>query len=161
MPTNTLTGDGDIDRVMQDFSRAIEFLRDWYQPVGPREEFKIYEMAVLGVRYNLCREAELDPRQSQLRPSRRRLRTAIVDQIHAGIQLSRYRKLIQQEFRRVAESFIRIKAARLDATAGEIAKQSQFRATTSVSTGSGRGKGSNFDHVFEELARKLQSEIAL
>jgi hypothetical protein len=158
MTINTWSSNGDSDKLMRDLSRARQILRDWFEPVGPREEFKIEEMAALSVRYNLCRAAEMDPRQSELRPSSRRLRTAIDDEIHKVTQLNRYRMLIQQEFRRVVDSFYRVKVQRLLAER-KIAKQTQFRATTLTTPGSRRSQGSNLGSIFGERSRKPQSQL--
>jgi hypothetical protein len=160
MASNIRNFDGDTDQVMQDFSRARELLSDWFEPGGAREEFKIDQLAVLSVRYNLCREAEMDPKQSELRPSRRRLRTAIVDEIHTMAQLRRYRKLIQEEFGRVMESFLCIKAERL-LTEDKIAKQTQFRTTASSTTGSGRSQSSNLGLDFGGLSQRAQPQDEL
>jgi hypothetical protein len=65
------------------------------------------------MRYNFCRAAEMGPRQSEVIHSSRRLRTAIDDEIHRITQLNRYRKLIQQEFRRAVKSFYQMQAERL------------------------------------------------
>jgi hypothetical protein len=156
MTSSAWSSKSETDKLMRNFSRAREILFDFFEPGSPREEFKIDEMAALSMRYNFCRAAEMDPRQSEVMHSSRRLPTAIDDEIHRITQLNRYRKLIQQEFRRAVKSFYQMQAERL-VTEQEIAKQTQFRATTLATMGSGRSQGS----VFGERSREPQSQLEL
>jgi hypothetical protein len=140
--TSSAWSSGDTDKVMRKFSGAREILLDFFEPGSPQEEFKIDEMAALGMRYNFCRAAEMDPRQSEVMHSSRRLRTVVDDEIYRLTQLNRYRNLIQQEFRRVVKSFYQMQAERL-VTEAEIAKQTQCSATALATMGSGRNQVSN------------------
>ena len=152
--TSNAWSSGDTDKAMRKFSQAREILVDCFDPGSFEEEFKIDEMAALSLRFNLCRAAEMDPRQSTLAHPSRRLRTIIDDEIYRTTQLKRYRELIQEEFRRAAESFYQMKAERLLRGAHEIAKQTQIRRTASVPAGSRSSEGSNQSHIFGEHRKR-------
>jgi hypothetical protein len=159
--TNTPNDLGDTDQLMRNFSRAQKILRDWFEPGSPREEFKLDEMTALSLRYNLCRAAELDPRQSELLHPSKRPRTAIDDELSRITQLKRYRELIQLEFRRAVQLFYQLKVERQLEVAHEIAKQTQSSATTLATPGSGRSQGSNLGSIFGERSREPQSQPEL